>query len=77
MCGLRGLELGAAQRHQVVFDVLVDPAVQGLDDRETERGQEVTLKNGLIRRDAIILDNKVKRAGESGGGDRGSVSVGE
>lgn len=37
--GLWGLELGATQLYQVVFDVLIDPAIQGLEDREREKDQ--------------------------------------
>ena len=42
--GLWGLELGATQLHQVVFDMLVDPAIQGLEDREREREQDPGLQ---------------------------------
>lgn len=66
VCGLRGLQLGATQLYQVVFHMLVDPAVQGLEDRERE-GPGVTVKNGLIQCNSIILDNKVESTRESGG----------
>lgn len=66
VCGLGGLELGTTQRYQVVFHMLIDPAIQGLEGRERE-GPGVTVENGLIQCNSIILNNKVESTRESGG----------
>lgn len=38
VCSLGGLKLSATKCHQVVFDVLIDSAVQGLEDRQRKTG---------------------------------------
>lgn len=66
VCSLRGLELSTTQRYQVVLHVLINPAIQGLEDREGG-GAGDTVKKRLIQCDSIIVHNKAESTRESGG----------
>lgn len=64
VCGLVGFQFGPTQRYQVVFHMLIDPAIQSLEDREGD-GTGVTGEGGLSQCNFIILHNNVKSTRES------------